>query len=284
MSGTMFRLDRNDDHARLTLDRPGARNAIKAAGWAELAEVIGRVEASDVRLLVVTGADGSFCAGADLADFPAMRGDEAAAARFRQEMRGALDRLRGLAIPTLALIDGPCYGAGVALAMACDLRIAALTARFAITPAKLGIGYPQEDVQRLVELVGPGQAARILFSAEPISGEEARAIGLVDDHRPCEIALIEAIVANDRESLKMLKEAIRRATGGARRACDCPCSRPLFCSLPVGPASRPTCRAMAPPPRRRESRTIGSNASRRVRLLSSARAPSTARTARAGAC
>ncbi|HTU10569.1 MAG TPA: enoyl-CoA hydratase/isomerase family protein [Allosphingosinicella sp.] len=212
----MFRLDCNDDHARLTLDRPEARNAIPAAGWAALAEIVREVEASDVRFLVVTGAGGTFCAGADLADFPAMRGDDAAAARFREAMRATLDRLRGLAIPTVALIDGPCYGAGVALAMACDFRIASLTARFAITPAKLGISYPQEDVHRLVELVGPGQAARLLFTAAPIHGEEARTIGLVDDHMPGEEALFDAILANDRESLRLLKEAISRARRGVR--------------------------------------------------------------------
>lgn len=212
----MFRLERNDDHARLTLDRPEARNAIPAAAWADLAERIGTVEASDVRLLVVTGAGGTFCAGADLADFAAMRGEEAAIARFRQDMRGALDRLRALAIPTLALIEGHCYGAGVALAMACDVRMAALASRFAITPAKLGIAFPQEDVHRLVALVGPAQAARLLFTAETIGGDEAKRIGLVEYHCHPESEVIEAILANDRESLGTLKQAIVRAGDGVR--------------------------------------------------------------------
>jgi enoyl-CoA hydratase/carnithine racemase len=135
-------------------------------------------------------------------------------------MRTALDRLRGLAIPTIALIEGDCYGAGVALAMACDLRLAALNAHFAITPAKLGISYPQEDVHRLVELVGPGQAARLLFSAQPIRSEEARQIGLVDDWLPNESLLVPAILANDRESLALLKEAIGRAAAGVRQDPD----------------------------------------------------------------
>lgn len=212
----MFLLERNGGCARLTLNRPEARNAIPAAGWSELTAALDRVAASDARLLAVTGAGGTFCAGADLADFAAMRTDEGAIARFRMEMRAALARLRGLAIPMIALIEGHCYGAGVALAIACDIRIAAQTARFAITPAKLGIGYPQEDVHRLVELVGPGQAARILFTAEPIPGAEARTIGLVDEHMPREQALFDAILANDRDSLKMLKEAIGRAARDVR--------------------------------------------------------------------
>ena len=216
MSGPMFLLERNDDYARLTLNRPEARNAIPAAGWAELAAAVARVAASDVRLLVVTGAGGAFCAGADLGDFPAMRGDEAAVSRFRGEMRAALDALRALAIPTLALVEGACYGAGVALAIACDIRVAANVSEFAITPAKIGISYPQEDVHRLVALIGPGHAARLLFTAGKVYGGEAVEIGLADCHGPREKEAIEAILANDPESLKVLKQAIALAAAGVR--------------------------------------------------------------------
>jgi enoyl-CoA hydratase/carnithine racemase len=212
----MFRLERNDNYARLILDRPAARNAIPAAAWAALSEKIGLVETSDARLLVVTGAQGTFCAGADLDDLAAMNGDAAAIARFREEMRGALDRLRALPIPTVALIEGHCYGAGVALALACDFRMSRLASRYAITPAKLGIAFPQEDVHRLVALVGPGRAARLLFTGETIGGEEAKLIGLVDHHCHSESEVIDAILANDRESLRTLKQAIARAGAGVR--------------------------------------------------------------------
>lgn len=214
MSGAMFQLDFEDDVARLTLDRPAARNAIPATGWKELSAAVARVAGSNARLLLVTGAGGTFCAGADLADFTAMRADLAAIARFRTEMRAALAALRDLAIPTIALVEGHCYGAGVALAMACDLRLAHPRAQFAIPPAKLGIGYPQEDVHRLVELVRPGQAARILFGAIPVSAGEAEALGLVDADLAHEPALVAAILANDPDSLKLLKDAIRHAAAG----------------------------------------------------------------------
>jgi enoyl-CoA hydratase/carnithine racemase len=207
----MFLLERNDDYARLTLDRPEVRNAVPAGGWAALSGKIEVVAASDVRLLVVTGAGNTFCAGADLGDFAAMRGNEETAARFRQDMRAALNALGALAIPTLALIEGSCYGAGVSLALACDIRMARLGAKFAITPAKIGIAFPQEDVHRLLTLVGPGQAARLLFTAETIGGDEARRIGLVDYHCHSESEVIEAIVANDAESLRMLKRQIALA-------------------------------------------------------------------------
>jgi enoyl-CoA hydratase/carnithine racemase len=212
----MFRLERNDDYARLILDRPEVRNAIPAAGWAALSEKLAVVAASDVRMLVVTGADGAFCAGADLGDFAAMRGDEEAVARFRRDMRASLDALRALAVPTVALIEGACYGAGVSLALACDFRIARLVTKFAITPAKIGITFPQEDVHRLVALVGPGQAARLLLTAETIYGEEAKQIGLVEVYGRRESEIFDAILANDSASLKALKQAIARAETGVR--------------------------------------------------------------------
>lgn len=196
----MFRLVQDGDVARLTLDRPEARNAIPAAGWAELARLLAGVEG---RLFVVQGAAGAFCAGADLGDLAALP---------RPDMRAALDTLRDLPMPTIACIEGPCYGAGVALALACDLRVAGRQARFAITPAKIGVSYPQEDVHRLVALVGPGQAARLLFTAASIDGAEAIRIGLAELD-----ALDEAaILANDAASLAELKRSIRLATDGVR--------------------------------------------------------------------
>ena len=101
--------------------------------------------------------------------------------------------------------------------MACDLRLAAASARFAITPAKFGISFPQQDVHRLVELVGPGQAARLLFTGLGIEAEEAVRIGLAD-LGPGEEAegLIAAILANAAESLATLKRAIRLAAAGKR--------------------------------------------------------------------
>jgi enoyl-CoA hydratase/carnithine racemase len=211
----MFRLVQDDDVARLTLDRPEARNAIPAAGWRWLEAAVGEVAKSDARLLVVAGAGGAFCAGADLNDFAAMKDDEAARTEFRTAMRAAFDALAALAVPTIASISGPCYGAGVALAMACDLRVATDAARFAITPAKMGISFPQEDVHRLVSLVGRGQAARLLFSAATVDAAEAARIGLVEMIGG-EAETIAAILANEDESLAALKQAVARAAEGRR--------------------------------------------------------------------
>jgi enoyl-CoA hydratase/carnithine racemase len=217
----MFELALDGPVARLSLDRPQARNAIPAGGWAELARRCGEAVAAGARLLVLSGAEEAFCAGADLADFPAFAADPGKATAFRLVMREGLDSVRNLAIATVALVEGPCYGAGVALALACDLRVAGPGARFAITPAKFGISYPQEDVARLVALVGPGQASRLLLGAGSVDAEEAAGIGLVEllteDPGAAVGALAAAICANSAESVAVLKRAIRLAAGGVDR-------------------------------------------------------------------
>jgi enoyl-CoA hydratase/carnithine racemase len=203
----MFHLRLDGAVARIILDRPEARNAIPADAWPEIAQLAGRGAAGGARVLIVSGSSDAFCAGADLSGFRALRTDERARSRFRLAMRAGIDGLAALPVPSIALIDGPCFGAGVALAMACDVRIAGPGASFAITPAKFGISYPQEDVFRLVGLVGPGQAARLLLSALPVGAEEAGRIGLVD------------IVAEDAAAeAETLAEAMSRASPASHAA------------------------------------------------------------------
>ena len=222
MARAMFDLDLAEGIARLALNRPEARNAVPVAGWAQLAGKAEEAAASGGRVLLLAGAGQAFCAGADLSEFEALSEDCAAVAAFRGAMRASLARIAALPIPTLAIIAGPCFGAGVALAMACDIRIAGLAARFAITPAKLGISYPQEDVHRLVSLVGRGQASRLLLSAAAIGGEEAAAIGLVemcvDAPEEAAAGIAEMMVANSASSLATLKRGVALAAAG--RASD----------------------------------------------------------------
>ena len=210
----MIGLEIEGEVARLTLRRPEVRNAIPLHGWDGIAGRVGEAGRRGARLIVVAGEGGAFCAGADLGDFPAFAGDTAAAASFRLAMRRAFDAIETAEVPVVASIEGPCYGAGVALAMACDLRLAGPQARFAITPAKMGISYPQEDVARLVALVGPGQASRLLFGAGAIGTEEAKRIGLVDGDAGELDATVAAILANDRASNATLKRGVALAAHG----------------------------------------------------------------------
>ena len=219
----MFELSLNGATARLRLNRPAALNAIAVEGWSPLASTAQEAVRSGARALIVSGLPGgAFSAGADISEFDSFREDAEARAAFRRGMRHGLDTLADLPIPTVALVEGACFGAGVALAMACDVRVAGAKARFAITPAKLGVAYPQEDVHRLVSLVGPGQASRLLFGAEAIDAREAARIGLVewaieDDVEAAVEAFAAAVAANDPESLRVLKKAVRLASLGTSR-------------------------------------------------------------------
>ena len=134
-------------------------------------------------------------------------------------MREALEPLAALPMPVIAAIDGDCFGAGVALALAADIRVAGLRAIFAITPAKLGITYPQEDIARLVALVGPGQAGRLLYTAARIEAGEAGRIGLVeftsDEAWATALGLAREMAALSPASLLALKRAVRGVAKGA---------------------------------------------------------------------
>jgi enoyl-CoA hydratase/carnithine racemase len=219
----MFELSIDGAVARLHLNRPEARNAIPLDGWAALADHAEEAERQGARILIIAGASGgAFCAGADLASFDGFRDDPGARTAFREAIRSGLGRLRALPIPTLAVIEGACYGAGVAVAMACDLRFAGPGAQFAATPAKLGISYPQEDVHRLVSLVGAGHASRLLFSAQGIDGAEAERIGLVERYYASGLseaveAFASAVESNGAESIRVLKRGIALAEAGLAR-------------------------------------------------------------------
>lgn len=215
----MFDLGIEGGLARLTVSRREARNAIPLAGWSALASTAEAAVDRGARALILSGmAGGAFSAGADIGEFGAFRDNPAARTAFRKAMRHGLDGLRNLPIPTVALVEDACYGAGVALAMACDVRVASPAARFAITPAKFGISYPQADVRRLVALVGAGQAARLLLSAESIDGTEAARIGLVELCVEGAVAeaerLARSMAANDPDSLRVLKHGIALASAG----------------------------------------------------------------------
>ena len=212
----MIELVQQGPVARVHLNRPEARNALAMRDWEALADAVEESVAAGARVLVVEGTGGSFCAGADLSEFETFQADEAERVRFRAAMRRGLDSPATAPIATIAWIDGPCFGAGVALAMACDLRIAAPAARFAITPAKMGIGYPQEDVARLVALVGRGWAGRLLYTGSAIDAATAERIGLVE--QVADDAAVEALVAEifacDGGSIAMLKRGIATASAG----------------------------------------------------------------------
>ncbi len=170
----------------VTLDRPERRNAVDHDTLGELTAVLEAAAGRPTRVLVLTGAGGHFCAGADL------QGVEDAS--FAALLQGVLDRLRDLNCPTIAAIEGAALGAGTQLAVACDLRVATAEASFGIPAGKLGLMVNHWTVQRVATFAGAGPARAMLLAAEVVSGADALRLGLVN--RPG--ALPEALEWADR--------------------------------------------------------------------------------------
>ncbi|MEL7188932.1 MAG: enoyl-CoA hydratase/isomerase family protein [Pseudomonadota bacterium] len=212
------RLEIDGPIAHLLIDRPEKRNAFNLAMWEAIPELLERaLETQGVRLLVLRSSqdEGVFCAGADIKELLANKDD----ADWRAANQAAINRvqyeLTRADLPTLALIGGDCVGGGCGLALACDLRVAISDkARFGITPAKLGLVYPMHDVKLLTDLVGPGQAKRILYTGMLLSAEEALSIGLIEQIAPDPNALIEAILSASPHSIRESKKFVRRALDG----------------------------------------------------------------------
>ncbi len=204
----------HDTIAILTIDRGSARNAVPIAGWETLAAAAGEIAASDARAVILRSAmASSFSAGADLAEFQQLVADPALRPRFREAMAAGIEGVAALPMPVIAAVDGGCFGAAVALTLACDIVVAGDAAVFATTPAKLGIGYPADDVARLTQRVGAGQAAVMLFTGTQVTADEAVRSGLA--HRraahawPVAHELANAIAANVPDAVRQLKRVLR---------------------------------------------------------------------------
>ncbi|MET7876796.1 enoyl-CoA hydratase/isomerase family protein [Micromonospora profundi] len=221
MSDAELTVDVTGPVATVVIHNPARRNAMTAAMWRQLPELLDRLEPDpDVRALVLTGAgDAAFCAGADLGDLAELldAGDASIAVT-------AEERLASFAKPTVAAIRGACVGGGAQLAVACDLRIAADDARFGVPPARLGLVYPAPTTRRLARLVGPSAAKHLLFTAELIDAERALRIGLVDEVLPADrlTARVDELTATIAQrsplSVAAAKEIVDDRAGPARIA------------------------------------------------------------------
>ncbi|MCW3839208.1 enoyl-CoA hydratase/isomerase family protein [Micromonospora yasonensis] len=196
--------------ATLLIHNPARRNALTPAMWRQLPMLLDGLAADPaVRAVVLTGADGTFCAGADLGDL-----DELLEAGDGSIAVMAEERLAAFAKPTVAAIRGACVGGGCQLAVACDLRLAAEDARFGVPPAKLGLVYPAPTTRRLARLVGPSAAKHLLFTSELVDAGRALRIGLVDEVLPADalaarVAAVTAAVAErSRLTVAAAKEII----------------------------------------------------------------------------
>lgn len=169
---TVEGVEGDDAITLVTLDRPERRNAVDHQTLAELTEAIEGASSRRTRVLVLTGAHGHFCSGADLT------GVEDSS--FATLLQGVLDRLRDVSFPTIAAVEGAALGAGSQLAVACDLRVATASASFGVPAAKLGLMVNHWTVQRIATLAGPSIARAMLLAAEVITGDDALRHGMVN--------------------------------------------------------------------------------------------------------
>ncbi len=204
-----LQVERRPDRVVATLRRPDVRNAIDQAVIDYLHELCAALEA-DPRILILTGADGVFASGADIAEL-LERGAVEALAGINTY---AFIRIHELPMPVIAAVDGWALGAGAELAYAADIRIATPGARFGNPEPALGIIAAAGGSWRLPEIIGGGRAAEQLLTGRAIDADEALAIGLVTSIHPAEDllgaahAIADRIAASDARAIQATKAVI----------------------------------------------------------------------------
>jgi enoyl-CoA hydratase/carnithine racemase len=211
-----LRLERDGAIGRILIDRPDKRNAMTLSMWALLPELLNAAHAdAQIRVIILQSATpGIFCAGADIGELMANHANADWMAENQRLLNQAQYELARAPKPVIAAIDGDAVGGGCGLTLACDIRVATSRSRLGITPAKLGLVYPLHDTKLLVDLVGPGQAKRMLFTSGLYPAAEAQRIGLVDmlDADPDALAL--EIAEKSPHSTQAAKAMIRRILDG----------------------------------------------------------------------
>ena len=146
-----------------------------------------------MRLVVFSGAgEKAFISGADISQFEDMRAAREAVSRYEAMAEQTLTGIQDFPKPTLACIRGYCIGGGVNVAISCDIRVASTDSSFAIPAARLGLGYRFSAMKNLVDLIGPGAAKDLFFTARRIDASEAKSMGLVS--RICAPEALDAVL------------------------------------------------------------------------------------------
>ena len=231
-----LRAEIDDGVAVITMNRPGRRNALSEAMLSALAAVLARVETDEaVGCVVLTGADGAFCAGGDvksMAAAPADRGGTRAGPsldsrihRQRLSQRATSGRLWAMPKPTIAAIGGPAAGAGLSLALACDLRYAVPGAVLTTAFARVAFAGDYGGTWFLTQLVGSSKAKELYYFSERLSAEEAERLGIVNAIFPAAdferevMARARRLAAGPSIAYRYMKENLNRAVTGELGEC-----------------------------------------------------------------
>src|SRR6185436_6592003 len=197
---------------RIFLNRPEKVNALHSPALDALLLNLQRVKTDpELRVVVLGGRGKAFCGGADVQELSALNASNAGA--FVQKIHAVCDAIRKLPVPVVARLHGAVIGAGLEIAAACDLRVAAEGTRFAMPEVRLGIPSVVEAAL-LPRLMGAGRAAWLVLTGEAIDAERAHDWGLVE--MVCDEAgleqgvarVVESLLAGDREALRLQKELL----------------------------------------------------------------------------
>ena len=212
-------VERDGHVARVTINRPERRNAISFAAWQSLAAAFDNLAADpEVRIVVLTGAgERAFCAGNDISEFAEKRSTPEQVEAYDQVISHAYEVIGGIDKPLIARVRGFAVGGGFELMQLCDLQIASAGARFAMTPARLGLGYKLDDVQLLVDRIGPRAAREMLFTGRLFGAAEAERMGFVTRVVPDEDldAAVDSCAAEITANAPLSVRAIKVAIGEA---------------------------------------------------------------------
>jgi enoyl-CoA hydratase/carnithine racemase len=192
-------LDETTLHIRF--NNPSRHNALSVDMWEAVPPLLDvALHDPRIRLVVFSGAGGkAFVSGADITQFEDQRVAKEAVERYERMAENCLQSIANFAKPTLACIEGFCIGGGVNVAISCDIRIASNNSVFSIPAARLGLGYRYSAMKNLVDLVGPGAAKDLFFTARKIDSLEAKSLGLIS--RSCEAADLPALLKEYTDAL-----------------------------------------------------------------------------------
>ena len=197
--------------ARIFLNRPEKSNALSSGVLENLLSTVERISGNpDVRVAVLAGNGKAFCGGADIKELAALT--ETNAAAFVEKIHKVCQAIRAAPVPVVARLHGAVIGAGLEIAVACDLRVAATGTRFAMPEVKLGIPSVVEAAL-LPRLMGSGRAAWLVLTGEAIDAERAREWGLVEevasDLDQAVEKLLKSLLSADRDALREQKRLLQ---------------------------------------------------------------------------
>jgi enoyl-CoA hydratase/carnithine racemase len=213
-----IRTERRGKALWIRVDRPAARNAMTFEMYERLGAACQSANADPaVKAVVVTGSEDAFVAGTDIGQFVDLKA-ASQALDYERRMDGWLGAIEDVRVPTIAALRGPVVGGGLAIAAACDLRIAAPSARFGVPVARtLGNCFSAANLVRLAALVGLGRVKELVLTARLIDAQEAQAIGLASEVVASEDALeprvdelVEQLASYAPLTLHATKEMVRR--------------------------------------------------------------------------